>query len=515
MDSSRVRLSIAESRQRLPAHPQPGRRLPGWVLLAVPALAELVIGGYRLGSPAIWRDEIYTIDASSRSVSQIFALLQNVDAVHGLYYLLMHFVIALLGTSEQAIRLPSLVAAMAAASLTAVLGRRLAQMAALPAPSLTGMLAGVVLAALPKTTYYAQDARPYALATLFAVAATHLLIRAMAEDRPRWWAGYCAALVAAGAFDLFALLLVGGHAVTLLTVWGQVRLRRWLTAVVAAVLALSPVIYYGYCQRGTVGWLARPGPHAVSNLMITFCGSRTLVPLVAAIALCGVIGGWRRHGGGELTLAAVTLPWLLLPAAVLLAVSQVHPFYSPRYVVFSLPALALLVAAGLSWLAQVTAGSSLAKIGPTLAWAPSILILILIGTLLFRPQWTVRLPNSRHGNSKVAAIIAANERSGDAVFYIPSRLRATKYPYTAVWARLRDIALARSPAASGSLAGTQVSPALLAQRFTAIDRVWLVTQRKVNLSPTSRAERRLAGTLRLIGQWRVQSIVLRLYSRDG
>jgi mannosyltransferase len=516
VDSIRALPGSGSSPQHALAQVQSGRRFASWALLAIPALAELVIGGYRLGGPAMWRDEAYTIDASSRSVSEIFALLRNVDAVHGLYYLLMHFVVALLGTSEQAIRLPSLVAAMMAASLTAVLGRSLARMAALPAPWLTGVLAGVLLSALPQTTYYAQDARPYALVTLFAVLATYLLVRAVADDRLHWWAGYGAALVAMGMFSLFALLLVGAHGLTLLTVRVRVRLRRWLAVVAATALVLSPVIYYGYLQRGAEGWLTKPGWHDVAKLVISFAGSKALVPLVAAIASCGVIADWRRSSAGELTLTAVALPWLLLPTAFLLAVSQVHPGFNGRYVVFSLPALALLMAAGLSWLARVVARSPLAKINTTVAWVPSILVIALIGVLLFRPQWAVRLPDSRPDNLRqVTAIIAAHERPGDAVLYIPSKLRATEYTDAVVWLRLRDIALARSPAASASLAGTQVSPALLTQRFTSVNRVWLVTWSPVDHSRMSLAELRLVGTVRLIGRWYVHSTVLSLYSKTA
>ena len=83
-------------------------RRPDWLVLAVPALAALVVGGYRLGAPSLWRDEAYTISAAHRSVGQIFALLGHVDAVHGPYYLGMHFVVSLLGTSAVALRLPSL-----------------------------------------------------------------------------------------------------------------------------------------------------------------------------------------------------------------------------------------------------------------------------------------------------------------------------------------------------------------------------------------------------------------------
>ena len=43
------------------------------------------------GRPSFWYDEAATISASySRSLSQLWQMLSNVDAVHGLYYLIMH-----------------------------------------------------------------------------------------------------------------------------------------------------------------------------------------------------------------------------------------------------------------------------------------------------------------------------------------------------------------------------------------------------------------------------------------
>ena len=161
-------------------------RPAGWLVIVIPALAELAVGGYRLGGASLWRDEAYTLDAAQRSDRQILALLGNVDAVHGPYYLLMHVVVGVLGTSAAAIRLPSLLGMSVAAGCTAALGRRLSRMAALPAPSLTGLAAGLLLVAAPLTTYYAQDARPYGLVTMFAVIATQLLVAALADGRWRW-----------------------------------------------------------------------------------------------------------------------------------------------------------------------------------------------------------------------------------------------------------------------------------------------------------------------------------------
>ncbi len=141
----------------------------------------MLVGGYRIAGPSLWRDEAATISGSNRSVTAILALTKHQDAVHGLYYLLIHAVIAVGGTTETALRLPSLIAMALAAGLLAELGRRLAKNTGLPSPGAVGLLAGLLLAVVPLTTRYAQEARPYALTTLFAVVASYLLVRAACQ----------------------------------------------------------------------------------------------------------------------------------------------------------------------------------------------------------------------------------------------------------------------------------------------------------------------------------------------
>ena len=244
---------------------------PGnWLVVVIPAVAELVVGGYRLGGASLWRDEAYTIDAARRTNGQILALIGHVDAVHGPYYLCMHVVVGILGTSAAAVRLPSLLGMSVAAGCTAALGRRLARMAALPAPPVTGLTAGLLLVAAPLTTYYAQDARPYGLVTMLAVIATQLLITCLADGRWRWWAAYGAAIALTGMFSLFALLLLFAHGATLLVTRARTRNRagngddrrnererqarpqRWLAAAAAAIFLVSPLIILGYRQGQTL-----------------------------------------------------------------------------------------------------------------------------------------------------------------------------------------------------------------------------------------------------------------------
>ena len=76
-----------------------------------------------------------------------------------------------------------------------------------------------------------------------------------------------------------------------------------------------------------------------------------ILPAVVLIAIA--IGArFTVVGGRPLpTTADVALPWLVAPPTLLLVISQIRPLYDFRYVLFCLPAVALLAADGLCWLA--------------------------------------------------------------------------------------------------------------------------------------------------------------------
>ena len=512
--------------------PRPARRqLPGWLVVVIPALAALAVGGYRLGAPSLWRDEAYTLGTAQRSFGQIFALLLHVDAVHGPYYLGMHVAVATAGTSEAALRLPSLLATALAAGITAALGRRLAGMTQMPAPGFTGLLAGLLYTATPQTTFYAQDARPYGLVTACAAAATCLLLVALADGGKRWWVGYGAAIALTGMASLFALLLVAAHAVTLLVTGNRTRLRPFLAAVAAAGAVLAPLIVLGYQQDRSLGWVSAPGLRALGSLFEHAAGSRQLIPLVAVLAACGVVASLRSGRRRELSVATVALPWLVLPPLVLLGISLIRPVYVERYVIFGQPALALLCAAGLTWLGSLIAGSAPgsrvpAWAWPVLAWTVPVLIVAVWAAGLIGPQQAVRRSSARPDNLRaVSAVVAANERRGDAVFFIPSETRVVSLGYPAPFRELRDLALGESPVVSGTLTGIPVPAQELATRFAAWQRgaghdgrVWVVRWRNpppgVSVTGLDREELALTGGMRLISRWTVQSVVLSLYQPD-
>ncbi|MBM0279629.1 glycosyltransferase family 39 protein, partial [Micromonospora tarensis] len=145
------------------------RRTPVWLL---PALLTLTVTVTGLGSAQLWRDELATWSAATRSPADLARLAGTIDAATGPYYLLMHGWTTVAGDSTMALRLPAVLAMTVAAGLLAVLGGRLVSRRG-------GLFAGLLFAVLPGTSRYGQEARPYALATMLAILATVLLVTAL------------------------------------------------------------------------------------------------------------------------------------------------------------------------------------------------------------------------------------------------------------------------------------------------------------------------------------------------
>ena len=521
------------------------RRRRGWLIVAVPAAVSFVLGGYQIGGASLWRDEAYTKDAIARPFGQIFVLLGHQDAVHGAYYLLMHVVAAVIGTSAAALRFPSLCAMVIATGFVAATGRRAAALALAPdagrngrgldVPALTGLLSGLLFATAPYMTYYAQMARSYAIETMFAVIASYLLLRAWPDGRWRWWLGYAAAVALTGLFNIFGLLIVAAHGITLLLTdargqtapgrrIGRIPLR-WLAACGVAVIVLGPLLGLASRQQGQIAWLHRPTLNAMERLLTNLAGSRPLIAPFALLALGGLLTAWRADHWRPLNPAAIALPWLIVPPFVLVAVSFVKPVYYVRYVEFCLPALAILAGAGLTGLIRLAAVTPLRWSRPGrwrlgLKWLPAVLAVAVLAALLAGPQQAIRQTAARPDNLRLAsAIVAAHEQPGDVVFYLPATMHVLGTAYPAPFARLRDIARNKSAIASGTLTGTEItSPARLKSRFTDVRRVWVVTGASTYKFPkasTPMGKEKLAllagAGLRILHRWQAGEVMLTLY----
>src|ERR1019366_9409147 len=96
-------------------------------------------------------DEVATRYAALLPLHLLARLLRHVDAVHGLYYLLMHGWMAV-GTSPAVMRIPSVIAMTAAAALVAIIAWRLT------GSGWAALFAGLIMALTPTISFYAQTA---------------------------------------------------------------------------------------------------------------------------------------------------------------------------------------------------------------------------------------------------------------------------------------------------------------------------------------------------------------------
>ncbi len=153
----------------------------------VPGLVMAVLGGVELGRPGLWADEFATWGMAGIPWRESVAILRYVDAVIAPYYALMHGWVGLVGTSDLALRAPSVAAMALAAALTGAIGGRLA------GPRV-GLLAGLLFAVLPSSSRFAQEARPYAMALFAATLVTYLFVRILQRPRFGWFIAYTVAV---------------------------------------------------------------------------------------------------------------------------------------------------------------------------------------------------------------------------------------------------------------------------------------------------------------------------------
>ncbi|MEU1025119.1 glycosyltransferase family 39 protein [Streptomyces sp. NPDC005904] len=446
--------------------------MPKTVLsVAGPAALTLLLGLWGIRrEDSMWRDEAATWMAAHRTIPDLCHLTGEADVVHGLYYLLMHGIFAVCGDSLLTLRLPSVLAMAGAAAATAALGRRLAGDRA-------GLASGIAFAILPSTQHYAQEGRSYALVVAAVAVGTWLLATLTGDGGTgragAWrWTAYAGAMLTAGLLNWFSLLALCAHAVTVLM--GHRRgvphlLTRWSISAATVVLGALPLIAVSRSQAQQVAWI-RP---------LTW--STALVPLL--LPALGLVCGRLLTRRGKPTGTAATSPWraprrrptattvtvglplLVAPVLGLLLVSLVKPLYIDRYVLYANVGLGVLVGTAACALVRTRRGLT------ALVLAASAALLPL--------QLDLRAPQSRVDDVLAPAeAVARAARPGDGVLFIPSLRRDTAEVSPASFAGLDDLALARTPTASGTLQGRESTPRRIRRAMLGKHRILVVTDRE-------------------------------------
>jgi mannosyltransferase len=298
--------------------------------IAFVSAVALALGLIRLGTPSFWVDEAFTAWRVHHS------FLELTEGYHWLYGTIIKPWAFVTGTSEEALRLPSVFGAMLGAALLVVLARRLFD-------RWVALASGLLLATSPFIVKWSQQARAYSLLVPVCLIATLLLLRALERGSSRAaWVVYGLAFTAVVVWHPVAgLVLVPSHAILFFQRREQVLPHGLLAAVVICALAVP---WAGQIfERSTGGsdglargWLRAPTPTDAVRTLLDVSGAAGLGLVLAVGGLVVLVRS------GSLDRALWLGTWAFAPFVVTLAVSPVRPLYLDRYLMTAAPAFALL-----------------------------------------------------------------------------------------------------------------------------------------------------------------------------
>jgi mannosyltransferase len=459
--------------ERLERIRQPDRELARPLDPVMVAVFAVVVSAAGASRPSLWFDEAATISASeNRSIAELWRLLGNIDAVHGLYYYVMHGWFAVFPATEFWSRMSSCVAVGVAAAGVVVLGKQFSTRS-------VAVSAGVAFAILPRITWAGIETRSYALSAAAAVWLTVLVIVAARRDRRLLWLSYTLALFVSTLLNLFVVLTVLAHAVVVAVVANKrSTVAWWAAASSVALISVAPFLMFTQTQIAQVRWISPLSLHTVVEITLEqYFDHSVPFAVLAGVVLAAPLLLPRNRIDTSVTgnreLAAIAVVWVVLPTAVLLLYSVLRqPIYYPRYLSFTTAGMALLL--GLCVVA-------IAKTRERVTAVLTVFALAATPNYLFGQ----RAPYAKEGMdfSQVADVVTAHAKAGDCLIvdntasWKPGPVRPLVAARPAAYAKLVDPGRGMRAAARNRLWDAHVAIWAVVDRVRECTVLWTVSER--------------------------------------
>lgn len=393
-------------------------RWVGRELVWVATVAGAVVFGASLAlsrRTGMWLDEAQTLSIARLPLRDMFEALRG-DGAPPLYYVVLHGWMAVVGTSETAVRSLSGVFAVAAVALTPVVAARLGGRR-------VAMAATLLVVTAPFLHRYATEARMYTLVVVLTVAGLLVLHTALERPSKPVLAGVAAVtglLLLTHYWSFFLVVVVGAVLAARTRAGGATgaAARRALAAMAAGSLLFLPWVPSFLFQLGHTGapWGEPASTRMFEDTLRAFVGGRSQIGLLGfvylVLAALGLFGRALAGGRVELDLSgrpggrglAVATGGTL---ALALAVSRLSGnAFAPRYAAVVLVPFLLLAARGL------------AVVEDRRALAVLVSVVALLG--LVRSADEAGAPRTQA--RRLASTIVAKARPGDLVAFCPDQL---------------------------------------------------------------------------------------------
>ncbi|WP_256587153.1 MULTISPECIES: glycosyltransferase family 39 protein [unclassified Pseudomonas] len=329
--------------------------------LAVVTALSVAVRLHGITVPAIWYDEAFSVLLARHEPWQIWSL--TVRDVHPpLYYLMLHYWMVLFGDGALAVRSLSLVADVGTVLLSI-------KLMSLVATRRATWIAALLLALLPISVRYSQEARMYTLLGFWLMGATVALVCWVKDPgKKRFPVIYVLLMTAAFYTHYFAALCVLVH--WFYWWWGRpgvsqivLPIRSWILANSAITTLFVPWLphFIDHLSAGKgLEWIPSITGHAMLSLVWQFIvmnawGTQSWIMqaiLLVGTIVCATLLILKNHN--QYRFNSLLAGYFFIPTFVLALVALVVPVFVPRYLVFAAVGLPFVVAGSLDMLGRRT-----------------------------------------------------------------------------------------------------------------------------------------------------------------
>ena len=382
----------------------------------------------------LWLDEATSVAQAKMDFGRMLSYMRQSDVHPPLFQIILWGDIRIFGTSEFAVRLPSLIFGSALIPVLYGLGRELFDRR-------TGLIAATIGAIGPAAIWYSQEARMYPLFMLLAALSVWAQVRCVRSGSTQAWVAYTLTTAALLWTHYFAVLHVGVQQLAFLVLLFQQRgssefrhlFGGWIRSLLAIAMLVAPLITIPYAQMSNYGIRdtstaqagvaadeGEPIYTAISNVASAIIGyhSTSTMTKINALWPLGMLGALLMLGRGRTRSTMLLGALVAIPLAVLFVVGlKRNDVFELRYFAGAVPVIALLLARA------VTLGTK-RKVATGLAVG---LIVTCLSVALISEQ---RDGGGRTYDFKTALTeLNSQQQPGDLLLYEPFYLHPTVHYY--------------------------------------------------------------------------------------
>ena len=307
---------------------------------------------------SLWLDEAVQAITAKGSFTYIF--LEIVGDFHPpLYHFLMHYWVLIFGSSEIALRMPSVLFGVGTVGIVYLITKKITD------SKICSIIAALFLATAPFHIYYSQEARMYSMGTFFMAVSFYYFLRILKDDKGALKVIFFIATLAALYTDYYAWLGILAQVIYLL-IKKKFKFGIWYLLFVICYSPWLPM-FLTQIKTGMMATQSLPEWGRLVNLSfikaipLTFIKfsigrisifNKTLYTGVAGLIiglnsflLFRAIRGWLKEGLKESK--GVVVAWFFVPLVIAWFVSLFVPNFQPFRLLLILPAFYLLLLFGI------------------------------------------------------------------------------------------------------------------------------------------------------------------------